>query len=241
MKKIIVDVGLAGQEALCRELEKERLDITGVCVSPDVKNYDDLCNMVAAGVKQVKDVPVYKGAQRPLLNREFANSRSCPAADYSGEFASLHRANFMIESAEKEDVEIICLGALSNVALAVMKNEEAMKKVKRIYVAGGALLGYRSTTPTSHENILADAEAARAVFKSGIPITMIPASAAQDIFAAAFDVAAGARRETWQAYLSVDTGLGFTRGQTVVDLVGRNPINGRTAEGEKQTVVISVK
>lgn len=241
MKKIIVDVGLAGQEALCRELEKDRLDIAGVCVAPDVKNYEDLCNTVAACAKQVKDVPVCKGAQRPLLNREFAFGRSCPPIDYSGQFAPQHRSNFMIECAEKGNVEIICLGALSNAALAVMKNEAAMKKVKRIYVAGGALLGYRSTTPTSHENILADAEAARAVFKSGIPVTMIPDSAAQDIFAAAFDVAAGAQRETWQAYLSVDTSLGFTRGQTVVDLVGRNPIDGRTAEGKKQTVVISLK
>ena len=130
---------------------------------------------------------------------------------------------------------------LSNLALAILMNEEAMKKVKRVYVAGGALLGYQTTTPAAHHAILADPEAADTVFELGIPITMIPAHITDNLQQAAFDVLLGAECESWDAYLDIDTGIGFTRGQTVVDLVGHNPINGAVVSGVKQTVVTAIK
>lgn len=242
MRKIIVDTGWRGADALSAELARGRLEISGVCVSPDAENYEDVCAAVRAKVKSAADIPVYAGAVRPLLNADFIRGKRCPQSDTERNLRPGIRADFMIDCANRcDETEIICLGPLSNIALAVMKDETAMKKVKRIYVAGGALLGYCATTPTSEYNMLADAEAAQKVFASGIPVTLVPVHICRDAAAAVFDVARGARCDTWQAYLSVDTSLGFTRGQTVIDLVGRNPINGETVSGEKQTVVTAIK
>ncbi len=242
MKNIIVDIASCGLDALVKALENKELNVLGVTVSPDVENYDDLCNLVLETVKKSADVPVFKGAQRPLLFNDYVKGKKVPATATNHEFAPLNAVNFMIESAEKyEDLEIVCLGTLSNLALAILMNEEAMKKVKRVYIAGGALLGFQTTTPTSYHNILADPEAADTVFKLGIPLTMIPAHITEDLQQAAFDVLLGRSVETWDAFLSIDTGIGFTRGQTIVDLVGHNPINGATVEGVKQTVITALK
>ena len=242
MKKIIVDIASAGQEALAAALANPELEILGVTVSPDVENYDDLCNLTLNTVKAVKDVPVFKGAQRPLLYKDYVMGKKCPETATEYTFADRNAVNFMIDTANECDgLEIVCLGTLSNLALAILMNEEAMKKVKRVYVAGGALLGYQTPPPAAHHAILADPEAADTVFELGIPITMIPAHITDNLQQAAFDVLLGAECETWDAYLDIDTGIGFTRGQTVVDLVGHNPINGAVVSGVKQTVVTAIK
>ena len=62
MKNLIVDIASLGQDALVKALENKELNILGVTVSPDVENYDDLCNLNINAVKAIKDVPVFKGA-----------------------------------------------------------------------------------------------------------------------------------------------------------------------------------
>lgn len=242
MRNIIVDIASLGQDALVKALENKELNILGVTVSPDVENYDDLCNLNINAAKAVKDVPVFKGAQRPLLLKDYISGNRCPQTKTEYVFEEKHAANFLIDSAnEVENLEILCLGTLSNVALAILKNEEAMKKVKRIYIAGGALLGWQTTTPTSQHNILADVEAADTVIRSGIDLTLIPAHITDNLPMTALDVLLGAECEVWDAFLSIDTGIGFTRGQTIIDLVGHNPINGATVTGKKHTVITAVK
>ena len=242
MKNLIVDIASLGQDALVKALENKELNILGVTVSPDVENYDDLCNLNINAVKAVKDVPVFKGAQRPMLLKDYIAGKTCPPTATEYTFEEKHAVNFLIDSTKKvEDLEILCLGTLSNVALAILKDEEAMKNVKRIYIAGGALLGFQTTTPTSQHNILADFEATETVFKAGIDLTLIPAHITDNLPMTALDVVLGAECDTWDAFLTVDTGIGFTRGQTIIDLAGQNPINGFRATGKRHTVITAVK
>ena len=240
MKNVIVDIASRGQTELAKAIADGRLNILGVTVSPDVENYTDLANYDLEAVRAISDVNVYLGAQRPLLNDSFVRGKKfMGVGDTKYYFNSQHAVNFLIESAnDYDDLEIIALGPLTNIALAIMKDETAMKKVRRIYVVGGALLGYRTDTPTSEYNILCDCEAADTVFKAGIPVTLIPPHVSDNAARLAFEVAAGKDVPSWQAYITIDTGIGFSRGQTVIDTVGRNPINGETTEGMLQTVVI---
>ena len=242
MKNLIVDIASLGQIALTRALTSDKFNILGVTVSPDVANYEDLAAFNLEAVRAVSGVPVYKGAQRPLLNNEYVSGKKCVKMETRHEFAKENAVNFILNRAnEYDDLEIICFGTLSNIALAILKDEETMAKVKRIYVAGGALLGYTTTTPTAHHNILADAEAADTVFKSTIPITLIPAHIAEDASKAAFEVAAGEPAETMEARVSIDTSIGTTRGQTVIDVVGYNLITMEPNPRKQITVVTALK
>ncbi|MEG1863075.1 MAG: nucleoside hydrolase [Oscillospiraceae bacterium] len=242
MKNVIVDIASDGLKELIEQLKNKDLNIMGVCLSCDVANGDELCRLNAWEIQQNSNVKVYKGAQRPMLNADYVMGRVFKGNGCEGKFEGLHAVNFIIEAAKTiDELEIICLGPLTNVALAILKDDSAMKNIKRIYVSGGALLGYQSTTPVAQHNILADVEAADIVFRSGIAITLIPENVCECLPKATFEVAVGAPTQSWDAFVNVDTGVSLTRGQTVIDLVGRNPIDGKVTHGIKQTVITKVE
>jgi inosine-uridine nucleoside N-ribohydrolase len=242
VKNVIVDIASRWQSALAEEAVNDRMNILGVTVSPDVKNYEDLCAYNMEAIRSVSDVDLYKGAERPLLNNEYVRGKECVHMETSYKFSDINRVDFILDCAENiQNLEIICLGPLSNIALAIMLDSETMKKVKRIYVAGGALLGYGVETPTSEHNILSDAEAAKTVFSSEIPITLVPPHICKNVAKSTFNIVAGGKYGFIDAFIDVDTQLGFSRGQTVIDTVGRNPISGEVAKGIKQTVVTAVE
>jgi inosine-uridine nucleoside N-ribohydrolase len=69
-------------------------------------------------------------------------------------------------------LELIPIGPLTNIALAIMAHPDLKEMVKQIVFMGGAKDGGNITT-TSEFNIWADPEAAKIVFASGIPLTMV--------------------------------------------------------------------
>jgi inosine-uridine nucleoside N-ribohydrolase len=70
------------------------------------------------------------------------------------------------------DVTLITIGPLTNIATALNGDSELAGMVKNLVMMGGSLSG-GNITPAAEFNIYVDPEAARIVFQSGIPITMI--------------------------------------------------------------------
>jgi len=68
---------------------------------------------------------------------------------------------------------LVTLGPLTNVALAVAKAPEIVGNVERCIVMGGAANTVGNITPAAEYNIWCDPEAARMVFRSGLPIEMV--------------------------------------------------------------------
>lgn len=73
---------------------------------------------------------------------------------------------------EQGEIEILALGPLTNLALLICEYPEVRTLIKRITLMGGAVSG-GNITPKAEFNIYTDAEAAKIVFQSGIPITMV--------------------------------------------------------------------
>lgn len=71
----------------------------------------------------------------------------------------------------KEPVTLIPLGPLTNIALFVSQYPELKNRIQEIVIMGGAA-HEGNRTASAEFNIYADAEAARIVFDSGIPIVM---------------------------------------------------------------------
>ena len=79
----------------------------------------------------------------------------------------------MYEAAKRYEgsLELVTLGPLTNIAIALGKHPDLKEKLHRIVMMGGsATRGNR--TPSAEYNIYADPEAAQAVFRSGIQIVM---------------------------------------------------------------------
>lgn len=75
------------------------------------------------------------------------------------------------------EIELITLGPLTNIAMAILKDPTAMKGVKKIVMMGGTQLGHPAYTPSAEFNIIADPEAADIVFRFGIPFVLVPLEA----------------------------------------------------------------
>lgn len=115
------------------------------------------------------EIPVYCGrADRVVVCLD----NLFPMCQYAvetlrGEDKEDDAVDFIIQSAEKykKDLGIIAVGPLSNLAAAIERAPETMKKTGKIYLMGGFFFG------TGKEwNIVCNPEAVQTVFSSGIPM-----------------------------------------------------------------------
>ena len=126
------------------------------------------------------DVPVYAGADRPLL-REYVSADWFHGADGLGDWgerykprrtqaAAQHAVDAIIETLRATPgIEVVTLGPLTNLALALRKAPDIAAQVSRCVIMGGAACTNGNVTPAAEYNIWCDPEAARIVFRSGLP------------------------------------------------------------------------
>ena len=74
---------------------------------------------------------------------------------------------------ENPGATLVTLGPLTNIALALARDEAFTKNVGRCVVMGGAPCCEGNATPAAEYNIWVDPEAARKVFRSELPIEMV--------------------------------------------------------------------
>ena len=128
------------------------------------------------------DVPVFSGAEKPL-ERELQTARWFHGKDGLGDHgyvpsmrtpASGHAVDALINAVQSTPgIEIITLGPLTNLALALERWPALARSLGRCVVMGGAPCCEGNVTPAAEFNIWVDPEAARIVFASGAPIEMI--------------------------------------------------------------------
>jgi purine nucleosidase/pyrimidine-specific ribonucleoside hydrolase len=76
--------------------------------------------------------------------------------------------------AARPDAEIVAVGPLTNLARAIERDRERMRRVPRITVMGGAFRVYGNTTVAAEFNVYVDPDAAQAVLDLGVPLTIVP-------------------------------------------------------------------
>jgi inosine-uridine nucleoside N-ribohydrolase len=128
------------------------------------------------------DIPVAAGARGPLLRRlvtaqyahgenglggaVFPEPKLKPIADAAAIFIR------QIVRTYPGEITLIAIGPLTNVATALNSDPELAGMIRRVVMMGGSLSG-GNITPAAEFNVYVDPEAARIVFQSGIPITMV--------------------------------------------------------------------
>jgi len=128
---------------------------------------------------------IFQGSSKPLRlalvtapevhgKDGLGNTQSSSAAKRSD------RRNHAVESIRllcdrfANELTIVALGPLTNIALAVKRHPRSLRKVRRIVSMGGAFRVPGNTGPVAEFNYYVDPHAARTVLLSGLPLTVVP-------------------------------------------------------------------
>jgi len=88
-----------------------------------------------------------------------------------------HAVDFIVETLRTEaagTVTLCPLGPLTNIASAMQRAPDIIPRIQEIVLMGGAYFEVGNITPTAEFNIYVDPEAADIVFKSGVPLVVMP-------------------------------------------------------------------
>jgi pyrimidine-specific ribonucleoside hydrolase len=97
--------------------------------------------------------------------------------------AEEHATDIIIaEAAARDDLSLVPIGPLTNIATALHRDPSLAGRVKQISLMGGSLTS-GNATPAAEFNIWCDPEAAHVVFTSGIPIKMIGLNVTRQVLA----------------------------------------------------------
>jgi purine nucleosidase len=130
-----------------------------------------------------KSIPVHAGAALPLV-RPFATAQHVHGVDGMGDIGlplmgrtatSNDAVHAMIEAFRKEpgELELVALGPLTNLALAIRIEPQFASWVKRCVIMGGTGVLPGNATPLSEFNWWIDPEAVHIVLESGMKVEMV--------------------------------------------------------------------
>ena len=137
------------------------------------------------------DIPVYRGASRPLRGRyPYAREVHSPAGltrrlpNPTITPAAANAVRFMADAltAAPDAITIIALGPLTNLARLLRRHPAAFRQAANIVVMGGGVNCPGNVTPHAEFNFYSDPTAARLVMESGAPITLVDLAACRQVY-----------------------------------------------------------
>jgi inosine-uridine nucleoside N-ribohydrolase len=186
-KQILIDTdpGIDDTLAILLALASPEVELKGlsvVCgnctVDQGVGNALGVLELLHSGI------PVARGADRPLVQPLLIAPEThggtgigyarlpVPARSPVNQRA----AEFIIEQvlAAPGQVCLVCIGPLTNLAMAIRLEPSILQAIPEVIIMGGALRHPGNTTPQAEFNTYCDPHAAHIVFHSGLPITLVP-------------------------------------------------------------------
>ncbi|UFM63504.1 nucleoside hydrolase [Paracoccus sp. MA] len=188
-RKIIIDTD-PGQDdavAILLALASPELEVLGLSVVAGnvplhhtERNARMVCELAGR-----PDLPVHAGCDAPLsrqlVTAEHVHGKTgldgVTLPEPAMPLAPGHAVDFLIETLRREkpgSVTLVPIGPLTNIATAFRRAPDIVPRVQEIVLMGGAYFEVGNITPTAEFNIYVDPEAAKLVFASGAPLTVMP-------------------------------------------------------------------
>lgn len=187
MRRFLVDTDTASDDAvaLVMALRDPGIEVAAITVVAGNVPLDQAVQNALYTTELCKaDVPVFAGAGRPLL-RDLQTAQNVHGDDGMGDIglplsgrapAQGWGPNVIVETvmAADDDLTLVALGPLTNLAIALLWAPELANGVERVVVMGGTgLNGPGNVSPNAEFNFWADPEAARVVLRSGLPLELV--------------------------------------------------------------------
>lgn len=158
----------------------EKLNIKGICAAPFFnsnsdspkdgmeKSYDEIKKLLNLMDKGDIIQNVFKGSDRYLTDEK--TPVESDAARFIADLASEYSAD--------RPLYIVSIGAITNVASAILMNPEIVDKTVVVWLGGHSLEYY----DTKEFNMMQDVAAARVIFGCGVPLVQLPCMGVVDVF-----------------------------------------------------------
>lgn len=185
-RRVIIDTdtGADDSSAIILAAKTENVEILGVTVL--VGNVDleqSARNALMALEIAGSDAKVYKGASENASGEKI-EAFSVFGSDGMGDAGLIHpkrnaeekdAVDFILETVNRypNEVEIIAIGPATNIARAIERDPETMKKVKMIWSMGTTGLGPGNASPVAEFNVYSDPVAYREFLDSGVRVTIV--------------------------------------------------------------------
>ncbi len=188
MRKIIIDTDTASDDAVAiimamrsKEIKVEALTVVAGNVPLEIALNNALISVEAANTY---DIPVFAGASKPLKRDlktgQFAHGMNgmgdiqLPVPTKTVEQKNAIDAIIDIVKENPNEIDIVAIGPLTNIALAINKDPETMAKVRNVYIMGGNGFGEGNMTPHAEFNYYVDAEAVKIVSEFWTDMVLLP-------------------------------------------------------------------
>lgn len=186
MRHFLIDTDTASDDAvaLIMALRDPEIQVEAItAVAGNVPLHMALQNALYTIELCGKQTPVYAGSAKPML-RTLETAQFVHGQDGMGDIgldlldrkhAAGNAVDVIIDAIRRfpGQIELVTLGPLTNIAIALLKEPGIAQLVKQCTVMGGVGLGHGNITPVSEFNIWVDPEAAKIVFSSGMNLKMV--------------------------------------------------------------------
>lgn len=189
-RKIIIDTDPGQDDAAAIMLafgSTEEIDVLGITtvagnvpLSLTSRNARIICELC-----QRADIKVFAGADRPIARKLVTAEHVHGKTGLDGPtlpeptmpLQAQHSVDFIIETLRREPagtITLCTLGPLTNIGLAFQKAPDIVPRIREFVMMGGGFFEGGNITPAAEFNIYVDPEAADIVFRSGVPVVMMP-------------------------------------------------------------------
>lgn len=159
----------------------ERIHVKGICAAPFSmngksvsaedgmqKSYDEIFHILKLAGRTDLNEHVYRGSENYLPDEE------TPVPSEAADFM----ANLADDYSMENPLYIVAIGAITNVASALLKNPAMIEKTVVIWLGGHAL----HMPQTDEYNMKQDVAGARVLFGCGVPLVQLPCFGVVDTF-----------------------------------------------------------
>ena len=188
-RKIIIDTD-PGQDdavAILLALASPELEVLGLTVvagnvplALTAINARKICELAGR-----RDLRVFAGCDAPiarkLVTAEHVHGKTgldgIALPEPTMPLQDQHAVDFIIQTLREHpagSVTLCPLGPLTNIAVAFQRAPDVVARVAEVVLMGGAYFEVGNITPAAEFNIYVDPEAAAVVFKSGVPLVVMP-------------------------------------------------------------------
>lgn len=186
MRKLIIDTDTAADDsfALLVGLLHPGADLKAVTIVAGNVDFAQQVQNALITIDQAGrsgEVPVYRGATDPLIrpwleasahgdgkgNADWPEPRQVPESTHAAE------AIVRIVNESPGEIDILAIGPLTNIALALALDRDLPSKVGELWIMGGCDNSIGNVTAAAEYNFYVDPEAAQMVMSAGFDVTIV--------------------------------------------------------------------